>query len=1036
MTAQHTHVVSVNPADILNFKRFCEASGYSQQSAWIALFHLTLTRFSLTESLEFNVLGQDSATFREKFCSEDSFKELTKKYSTTPHRRNTIPARVRCVDFKAELDIEEKQERCELRISCEDLTIFPALLHTFSEVFHTLIKRIPSDHKKNANRISCLTQNALKEISDFGRGEYRDIDQRSLGEIFFQVAETNRDHIALLSPDQSITYGDLLMRVERVAEYFVRKYQPGTHIGIVADRSIEAMVAIFGVWAANLSYVPVDPASPQKRREYIASNGDITEFVTPEVLNEHFVTDRPGRRPFTSLDQNSVAYMMYTSGSTGNPKGCEISQGSVKNLLLSLHENIYKDFSGVTRVALNAPLTFDASVQQFLTLLFGKTLVLLDETVRRDADAMVLYLQKQEVDLLDVTPSHYKHLLSSPEFGGSEYPKIILLGGEKIEADLMSLIREGTRTCFNVYGLTETTVDVTISELSSQTPYSKLGRPICNTTFYVSDPDMNLVPIGMPGELLISGLSVSRSYWKSKTLTQEKFVSNPWVNGRKSPWQGRGTCIDESVVFRTGDLVSFNEDGSIHFIGRMDDQVKIRGHRVQLSEIEENIRALKSVVDAVVVSQMNQTQGLSLHAFVVERDEHKEIDRDILKQISDFLPAYAVPSTCTTVKNIPLLANRKVDRVKLLQMKDSRFVVSEGGAPTSSLEEELVQLWQHNLRGTKIGIDSHYFESGGHSLLAAQLISEVNTRYRLKLSVGILYLNPTIRDLARSILSESTQSEFRHLVRVGEGAKNFPPIFCFHPAGGNAYFYKGTFTSPQLKQEEIWCVQSGALDGSDEYRTPHEFTKNYTMEILQALGGRTQCHLLGWSLGGLIAFDVANSLESHGVEVLTIDLWDSGKIRSQGLSQPDWAQGYVNTVKTLLGSEQKTLSVNEEERIRTHIENGETSELDSWLLQWLRTEKNYGFDMSPTLFGNSARLVAFHDFLFQGFSPPTVHSSVYVIWASDDQQAEKRQWQINTVGPYKEDDVVEDHFSMVGKHNVPKLRSKFMEHVERSRHSA
>lgn len=1027
------HAIHLSDAEISSFVKFCGANGYSQESTWVALLHLALTRFSLKESLTFKICGHDGVILSEKLGSEDSFRDLTKKYSEKSWKRNTIPAGVQCTDFKAEFEIEKAEEGYELRIRCEDCEKFPAILQTFSEVLHALIKTIPYYHKKNVFRIPCLTKKALRAMSEFGKGEKKDVDQRSLGEIFFQVAEKNRDHVAILSPDQSITYGDLVKKVENIAGYLGQKYQSGAHIGIVADRSIEVLTSILGVWAANLSYVPVDPESPEKRREYITTNANIPEFSTADVP---IVSPAPfgmGRHVSTSLASDPVAYMMYTSGSTGKPKGCEVSQGSVKNLLLSLDEKIYKKFPGVKRVALNAPLTFDASVQQILTLLLGKTLVLLNERIRRDGDAMALYLGRQEVDLLDLTPSHYKLLFKSDEFAKSEYPKIILLGGEKIDSDLISSIREGGRTCFNVYGLTETTVNVTIGELTSKTCDSYLGRPIFNSILYVSDPDMNLVPIGMPGELMISGLSLARSYWKSETLTQERFVSNPWGNDGNGRPQGSPRSKNETIVFRTGDLVKFNEDGSLQFIGRIDDQVKVRGHRVQLSEVEANIRAMKSVVDVAVISQENQEQGLSLHAFVIQGDHHQTSDEDILKLLSDFLPMYAVPSTCTTVKEFPLLPSRKVDRMALLKLKDGQVVASADSFPTSRLEEELVQLWRKNLRVDKVGIDSNYFECGGHSLLAAQLMSEVNTRYGLKLSVGILYLNPTVRDLARSILAESEKSEFRHLVRIGEGANQLPPIFCFHPAGGNAYFYKDAFTVSQLRCEEVWCVQSGALDGSDEYRTPHEFTKNYTKEILRALSGRHQCHVLGWSLGGLLAFDVANSLETYGVDVLTIDLWDSGKIRHQAQPTPDWGQGYLNTVKTLLGREQQTLSSDEEKHIRSRVEDQGSSEFDQWLLHWLRTEKKFEFDLSPRLLGNSAKLTAFHDFLFQSFTPPKVHSSVYAIWASDEEPAEKRPWQTNTIGPYREDKVMEDHFSMVGKHNLPKLRSKFMGHVERAR---
>lgn len=1034
MTGPNTHSLSVSDKDIANFKSFCSANGYSLESAWVALFHLTLTRFSLKEDLVFNGFGQDGAMYCEKLQSEDSFRDLTKRYSGKASKRTMIPPKVRCVDFNAELEIEKKEAGYEIHMSCEDYTELPAFMKSISEVFHTFLKSMPYYHKKNIYRIPCLTKKASREMAEFGRGEFKDIEQRSLGEIFFQVAEQNCEQIAILTPDQSITFGELSKRVERVADYFRQKYPFGTHVGVVADRSIEALVSIFGVWAANLSYVPLDPSSPEKRREYIISNAEIAEFVPREVLKASgSVHERIKASLRPPLAQDSVAYMIYTSGSTGRPKGCEIKQSSVKNLLSSLEARIYTQNSDVKRVALNAPLTFDASVQQLLALLLGKTLVLLDETTRRDADALALYLKKQKVDLLDATPSHYKFLLGSQEFAESEYPTVVLLGGEDIQADLKSEILDGSRSCFNVYGLTETTVDVTIGELSAMALSSSLGQPVFNTTLYVSDPDMNLVPPGVPGELWISGSGLAKSYWKSSGLTQKKFVSNPWLYSGNRSLQTGDKSIDETVVFRTGDLVKFHQDGSIQFIGRLDDQIKIRGHRVQLSEIEENIRSLRFVKDAVVVSQVKQNQGVSLHAFVIQRDENTQSDRDILKHISEFLPSYAVPSTCNTVKRFPLLSSRKVDRAKLLQMKDFKPIPSVEVAPLSLLEKDLVQLWQKNLHGIVVGIDSNYFESGGHSLLAAQLMCEVNEKYGLELSVGLIYQNPTLRELARSILDKSVESEFRHLVKVGEGAGKTPPIFCFHPAGGNAHFYKDTFTISQLKLEEIWCVQSGALDGGEEYRTPMEFTKNYSNEILQALHGRTQCHLLGWSLGGLLAFDVANFLESRGIEVLTIDLWDSGKIPTKERSKPDRGQGYLNTVKTLLAREQKTLNFNDEDWIRATAEGTDTSEIDRLLLHWLRTEKQYEIDLSPKVFGNSAKLAAFHDFLFQTFSPPSVHSSVYAIWACDDQNTPKRPWRTNTVGTYREEDIEEDHFSMVGKHNLPKLRNKFMAHVERSR---
>ncbi len=448
----------------------------------------------------------------------------------------------------------------------------------------------------------------------------------------------------------------------------------------------------------------------------------------------------------------SLAYVIYTSGSTGKPKGMMIEHRSAINLWRGLERAIYATLPGSNqgrkqlRVSLNAPLPFDASVQEWLMLLSGHTLVVIPGEERQDGERLLKYIREEQVEVVDCVPSQLKMLIGAGMLAdGGWTPRAILPGGEAIDGKTWEVMAECEGIEFyNMYGPTECTVDSTICQVSKHPKQASIGRPIVNVQAYVLDGRQKPAPIGVAGELYLGGRGVGRGYLNREELTAERFIANPFAG-----YQGEnGLEVGEGDrLYKTGDLVRYLADGNLEYLGRMDTQVKLRGFRIELGEIESELMQAPGIREAVVVVREDEPGEKQLTAYVVMEGEVLNVS-ELRNRLKSRLPEYMVPGIYVRLEALPLTPNRKVDRKGLPKPEGMRPELgAEYQEPRTEAERILVEIWKQVLKLDRVGVRDNFFDLGGDSILSIQVVSRAN-QMGLKLTPRQIFEAQSIAELA------------------------------------------------------------------------------------------------------------------------------------------------------------------------------------------------------------------------------------------------------------------------------------------------
>jgi amino acid adenylation domain-containing protein len=694
-------------------------------------------------------------------------------------------------------------------------------------------------------------------------------------QLFEAQVERTPEAPALVFEDQTFSYAQLNAQANRLAHQLIELgVKPDARVAICVQRSAALVVGLLAILKAGGAYVPLDPSYPGERLAHIladaapnivladaagrAALGDVA-LAECTVLDPATLPALPDTNPsIAALTARHLAYVIYTSGSTGTPKGVMVEHQSLANLYSALQHAVFARCPIHARVGLNASIVFDASLQSVLSLLNGCVLFPIPQHIRSDGAALLQWLAATNVDMLDCTPLQLEMLLSADLL---KHPRALtlLVGGESILAPTWQVLANAPHlTVCNVYGPTECTVDATLAVLKPTQTLPTIGRPIANTRVYLLDAHGQPVPLGAVGELYIGGAGVARGYLNRPELTAERFVPDPFSDDAGAR------------LYKTGDLARYLPDGNLEFLGRNDEQVKIRGFRIEPGEIEACLTAHPQVRDAVVLA-IGEGSDKRLVAYVqAEADE--PLASTLRTQVAATLPEYMVPSAFVRLDAWPLTPNGKLDRRALPAPDDEALAHQAYEAPQGELETTLAAIWAELLGVERVGRHDSFFALGGHSLLAMRLMSRVRDVLGVELAIRTLFEALTLAGLAQRLVEQQESSFSALLALKPQGSR--PPLFCIHPGMGLSWSYMGL--SPHLDNDRpLYGLQARGFDGARPLAPTIEAMASDYLEQIRRIQPQGPYHLLGWSLGGIVAHSMAAQLEQHDESVALLALLDS-----------------------------------------------------------------------------------------------------------------------------------------------------------------
>jgi amino acid adenylation domain-containing protein len=589
-----------------------------------------------------------------------------------------------------------------------------------------------------------------------------------LHELIEAQVERSPEQTAVTFEERSLTYRELDSAANRLA---LRLQEAGTRpdavVGVLAERSLEMVVALLAVLKAGGAYLPLDPNYPGDRLAFMIADSRVPVLLAEKPLLEKLPVHearvlplegaadagKDVQWPGLKVMPENLAYVIYTSGSTGRPKGTLVPHRAIVNHMLWMQSAF--PLRPSDRVLQKTSFSFDASVWEFWApLLAGATLVMAPPEAHRDPAALARSIQRHEATVLQAVPSLLRAMLDDNRLEGCRSLRRVFCGGEELTADAAAaFFRVSDAELHNLYGPTETAVDASYwtCDRNDQRGLVPIGRPVANTRLHVVDPWLRPVPAGVPGELLIGGAQVGRGYLARPELTAERFIPDPFAGEAGAR------------LYRTGDLVRQLPDGAVVFLGRIDHQVKLRGQRIELGEVEAALRRHPAVARGAAVVRDEQ-----IVAYYVPAEGQEATIAGLRAAMRETLPEYMIPSTFVPLPALPLTASGKVDRGALPAPGGGRpeLLGREYVAPEGDVQQQLASIWAEILRVDRVGANDNFFELGGHSLMATQVLSRVEKTFGIELALRVLFESPTLASLAEAIVQKGLERADANLLEA------------------------------------------------------------------------------------------------------------------------------------------------------------------------------------------------------------------------------------------------------------------------------
>ena len=654
------------------------------------------------------------------------------------------------------LEIFHEKDNCYLKVRSNSHLFKEVYIDQLVQCYFSVLEPLKNNLNSFVSKLSLLSENEENKFLEKLELPYTKNETQfsSVIDCFVKQVNANPKNNAIYFEDEFYSYEELNRKSDNIAFTLKEEYKvsEGDYIGVCIEHSFNYITVILGILKCGAIYVPVENKLPVNRIQYIINDtklsliiresnvvldladSNVTYFDIEDSLDKQvnsYVFD------YSISKFNSTAYVMYTSGSTGIPKGVEVAHKSIVNLVKSQN---YFTLDNKDKVLQTGALSFDASTFEIWgTLLNGATLFVLSSSKIYDNESIKLFVAKHKITSSWFTSSFFNNLIDY-DIEMFKFLDQILVGGEKLSINHVKRFKERfpNKRLINGYGPTECTTFSLCHKIDEITSNSlPIGLPIDNVNAYILDEYLNRLPPFVNGELHLSGYGVSYGYLNDEELTKERFIENPFKKGEK--------------LYRTGDICRLNENGLVEFIGRSDDQIKLRGYRIELSEIENNLNSIHGVKGAKVICFNQSEVDKELFAFV-QLDNEVTIEHT-KKELKEKLPIFMIPSRIFAVNEFPINNNGKIDSKKLLSEYLHKENPNEHLAPETKIERGIYQIWKEILGNSSFGINDNFFEIGGHSLRANRFISLLYKKLNISIELNIVFNYSTIRELANYIES-------------------------------------------------------------------------------------------------------------------------------------------------------------------------------------------------------------------------------------------------------------------------------------------
>lgn len=847
-----------------------------------------------------------------------------------------------------------------------------------------------------------------------------------LAACFSAIGESAAAAPAVVGPSGALSYGQLEQQANQLAARLASQgVGNDARIGHFLPRDVDAIVAMLAIFKVGAVYVPIDPNYPSARIAYILNDSETTLLITIPDLVERLpeawqaperllmmssetgadTLDQPSptlQHPAAPLiDPQQAAYLIYTSGSTGEPKGVLITHA---NALHSLAARNAFYTAPVRHFLLLSSFAFDSSIAGlFWTLAQGGCLHLTDESEQKDPARLAERITQAGITHLLALPSLYQLLLQAlsrlqQQSGASCHLTTAIVAGEACPQSLVESHFDHLPQArlFNEYGPTEAAVWSTVSECqrTPQAAQVTIGRPIPHSRVWLLDAQREPVARGLKGELYIGGPGVSPGYLNRQALTGEKFIDR----------QGER-------LYRTGDFACLDEHGELLFLGRGDAQVKIRGHRIELGEIETALRRLSEMEPlAVLAATDSQGQGL-LRAFI---ESSAELDTSLLRQkLATQLPDYMVPADIQALPSLPHTANGKIDTKSLLSLP-LRGQRAPYSAPESPIEQSLAALWGELLQVDKIGRADNFFALGGHSLLVVRLVHRINTALHVNIPVNLVFQHPTLEALAQQIERRTHLQNDLIVLQPGESSR--PPLFCLHQPSGDVWHYQPLVAALSPTQPVYGIPLPAGCNGVNT--TLPQLASDYC-EKLRQIQPQGPYYLCGWSMGGLLALEMASQLEQAGQQVAFLALIDTTfKANDNSLPFDHLLSFYRDELTEESLTRFATLPGEQLENLREQLNGmGKLQQFEHLLYQWSPSQ-GMTLKAAPEVVNFTLTEMRNARQWVNAYRPSAVTSIIHAWWAEDTLIADPalpRQWANICGSPLRSQTIVGGHDDILGQ---------------------